>query len=100
LIVGFLDMERAVGMQWSAADLNEKVVNYYRDNGLRMPPPVLTDDDLARIRQRRAELFAQLDAVPAGGTLELAFPPDEHVESTEGVGGTTNSASRPTSRPR
>ena len=79
IIVGFLDTERASGTRWSADEFNDKAADYYSDHNLRTPPPVLTDDDLARIRQRRAELFAQLDAVPAGGTLELTFPPDERL---------------------
>lgn len=79
LIVGFLDTERAAGARWTAAEFNDKAAGYYRDHGLRTPPPVLTDDDLARIRQRRAELFARLDAVAPGGTLELTFPPADDI---------------------
>lgn len=75
LIVGFLDTERASGTRWNAADFNEKAAAYYSEHKLTTPPPTLRDDDLARIRQRRAELFAQWDAVPAGGTLELSFDP-------------------------
>ena len=73
LIVGFLDAERASGTRWSGDDFNDKARIYYYDHGLRPPPPTLSDDDLARIRARRAELFAQWDAVAPGGTLELAF---------------------------
>ena len=73
LIVGFLDTERASGARWSAEELNEKASAYYRDHKLTTAPPTLTDDDLARVRRRRAELFEQWDAVPAGGTLELSF---------------------------
>ena len=74
LIVGFLDTERASGTRWSAPDFNDKAAAYHREHGLRTAPPTLTDDDLARIRQRRAELFAMWDAVPAGDSLELLFP--------------------------
>ena len=73
LIVGFLDAERASMTRWTAADFNDKATIYYRDHSLSTAPPTLTDDDLARIRQRRAELFAEWDAVTAGGTLELTF---------------------------
>jgi hypothetical protein len=79
LIVGFLDSERATGLRWTAADFNDKAAAYYRDHGLSASPPVLTEDQLARVRQRRAELFAQLDAIPPGGTLELTFPPADAV---------------------
>ena len=75
LIVGFLDTERASGTRWSAAEFNDKAAAYHRDHGLSSAPPSLTDDELARIRQRRAELFAMWDAVPAGDALELTFPP-------------------------
>lgn len=77
LIVGFLDTERASGNRWTAAEFNDKAAAYYLDHHLRTTPPTLTDDDLARVRQRRAELFAQWDAVPAGGALELIFSFDD-----------------------
>ena len=79
LIVGFLDTERASGSRWSAADFNDKAAGYYREHAPDREPPTLTDDDLARIRQRRAELFAQWEAVPAGGTLELTFAPSAEI---------------------
>ena len=72
MIVGFLDRERASGERLPAADLNADLAAFARDNGL--PEPVqITDADLARIRQRRAELFAAWDAVASGEALELAF---------------------------
>ena len=73
LIVGFLDIERASGERWNAADFNDKAAAYYREHAPATSPPVLTDDDLVRIRQRRAELFAQWDAVSPGDALELTF---------------------------
>jgi hypothetical protein len=76
LIVGFLDTERASPARWTADDFNDKAAIYYRDHTLSTTPPTLTDDDLARIRQRRAELFAEWDAVPPGSSIELPFPPD------------------------
>jgi hypothetical protein len=75
LIVGFLDTERASGTRWSASDFNDKAALYYREHSRAGDPPFLSDDELARVRQRRAELFEQWDAVPAGGTLELTFEP-------------------------
>jgi hypothetical protein len=73
LIVGFLDTERASGTRWTANDFNDKASLYYRDHGLRSTPPTLTDDHLAQIRKRRAELFEQWDAVRPGDALELDF---------------------------
>jgi hypothetical protein len=75
LIVGFLDVERASLVRWSAAEFNEKATIFYRDHKINDAPPTLTDDDLNRSRARRAELFAKWDAVPAGEALELTFDP-------------------------
>ena len=73
LIVGFLDLERASGERWTAADLNEKIALYYETRGTFASTPPITDDELARIRQLRGELFARWDAVPEGEALELTF---------------------------
>jgi len=72
LIVGFLDMERAMGEMYSAADWNEKARLYYDTNG-GQPVRELGDDELNAIRDRRRELFSLWAAVPPGGTLELDF---------------------------
>jgi hypothetical protein len=40
----------------------------------RDAPRRLTDDDLARIRKRRAELFERWHALRPGQTLALSFP--------------------------
>ena len=72
LIVGFLDMERAAGVPWTAADFNEKAALYYSEHG-GAPLHALTDEQLDAIRDRRRELFAQWAAVPAGGALALPF---------------------------
>ena len=47
---------------------------YYREHEIRTTPPTLTDDDLARIRQRRAELFTEWESVSPGSAIELRFP--------------------------
>jgi len=95
LIVGFLDAERASTARWTAADFNDKAAIYYRDHNWPTTPPTLTDDDLARIRQRRAELFAEWEAVPPGSAIELPFPPDEPTADA-----TARDAQPATSRPR
>ena len=82
LIVGFLDAERASPTRWSAADFNDKTALYYREHDLRTTPPTLTDDDLARIRQRRAELFTEWEAVSPGSAIELQFPSDDVTAET------------------
>ncbi len=64
-LVGLLDGERAGGVIWSAKEFNQ-----HRPLARR-----LTDDDLARVRARRAELFRQWSAVKPGDALELRFEP-------------------------
>ena len=99
LIVGFLDTERASGTRWTAADFNDKTALYYAEHNLATTPPTLTDDDLARVRQRRAQLFAEWDAVPPGGTLELTF--DVGADATSSAQRTrSRDGSRPKSRAR
>lgn len=73
LIVGFLDTERASGARWSAADFNDKAALYYREHCPGVSPPTISEADLARIRRRRSELFAEWDAVRPGNALELVF---------------------------
>lgn len=68
LIVGFLDLERASGERWTAAELTEKLATQL---GARAPS--ISDEQLAQIRARRAELFERWDAVPPGESLELPF---------------------------
>src|SRR5216684_3397649 len=63
-IVGGLDAERASGTELSAAEFN----------ALTAIDRPLSDTELARVRERRRELFAQWTALPAGETLVLAFP--------------------------
>ncbi|HEY2806893.1 MAG TPA: hypothetical protein VGI92_13630 [Gemmatimonadales bacterium] len=72
LIVGFLDAERATADRWSAAEVNEKMRIFADENGLEQRVS-LTDEELAAIRARRAELFARWREVPAGAALELPF---------------------------
>ena len=91
LIVGFLDTERASGTRWTADEFNDKAAAYYREHNITSAPPTLTDDDLARVRQRRAELFEQWDAVPSGGTLELSFDLADQGNATAAQPGSRSS---------
>ena len=72
MIVGFLDVERASGELARAGDINQRLREYCAENGLA-EPPLLTDDDLWAVRQKRGELFSMWDAVEPGNALELAF---------------------------
>ena len=71
-IVGLLDMERHQASRVTVAELLEG------SGGARSPladvARHLTDADLDAVRARRAELFEQWAALPAGDTLALPFP--------------------------
>lgn len=72
-VVGTLDSERASGSRWTADEFNENTERFAA-NGGRPAPRKLTDDELALVRKRRAELFTRWHELPAGETLELTFP--------------------------
>jgi len=71
-VVGTLDAERAGGTRWTATEFNDSIAFHARTAGAS-PPRTLTDDELARVRHRRAELFQHWSALPPGGSLELEF---------------------------
>lgn len=71
-VVGTLDTERASGSRWTAEEFNENTARFAA-NGGRAKPRNLTDDELVRIRKRRAELFADWSALEPGRSLELTF---------------------------
>jgi len=72
-VVGTLDSERAGGTHWPASDFNETIARSFANAGLAVPR-TLTDDEVLRIRKRRAELFGVWNELPAGDTLHLSFP--------------------------
>jgi hypothetical protein len=69
-IVGALDSERASAAIWTAEDFHQQAAIHAASAGLPEPRR-LTDQELALVRARRAELFAQWCAIEAGNTLEL-----------------------------
>jgi hypothetical protein len=71
-IVGALDCERASGAIWPAEDFNRQATIHVASAGLPEPKQ-LTDEELARVRARRDELFAEWRAIQPGQTLELHF---------------------------
>lgn len=72
MIVGVLDMERRIEEGASADELNQRLAEYSIEHGLPQQRP-FTEEDLARVREKRAEMFAKWDAVPSGGALEIPF---------------------------
>ncbi len=79
LIVGMLDVDRAMRARgeppMDAAAITGQMLAYAEAHGIREPRPVLTDDQLTRIRARMSDLFSQWAEVAPGGTLELRFEP-------------------------
>lgn len=71
-IVGALDSERASGAIWPAADFNQQAGIHAKS--ARLPEPRRwIDEELAQVRKRRAELFAEWRAIEPGKTIELRF---------------------------
>ena len=73
LIVGFFDLEQRTGEIGNAGDFNWKIDTYFAEHKAPRPSFRVTDDQLSKIREKRADLFAQWRAVPPGETLELRF---------------------------
>ena len=72
MIVGMLDMERRTGERASPEELNQNVAEYAIENSLPQQRAI-TEEDLARVRANRAEMFAKWDAVRPGEALEIPF---------------------------
>ena len=72
-LVGLFDTERAGGMRLTASEFNEYAATHEAARGGRNPRR-LTEDELARVRSRRAELFSRWFALAPGETMELDFP--------------------------
>ena len=73
LIVGFLDAERAGGVQWTAEDLNEKAELYNAEHGRAPRWAALTDDDLTRVRKTARALIERWRTLNPGEAIELLF---------------------------
>ncbi len=72
LIVGAFDLERRIGELATAEEINQKVGEYCREHSLTDCPQV-TEGDVARVRAKRAELFAKWESVKPGESLEILF---------------------------
>lgn len=79
LIVGFFDLERSTGNAASADEFNDKIRDYLADNKFPPTSVCVDEEQLARVRQLRTELFARWREVAAGETLELPFSRDSIV---------------------
>ena len=72
MIVGMLDMERRMGERVTVQELNQKLAEYAVETSLPQQLEI-TEEDLARVRAKRAEMFAKWEAVQPGDALEIPF---------------------------
>jgi hypothetical protein len=73
VVVGFFDLERMSGERGSADETNERIQAVRADRGLPPTSFQISEDQIARIRRLRADLFDRWKAVPPGEALELSF---------------------------
>ena len=73
IFVGAFDLERRTGQVSSADEFNAQARFVAGRNGGRFVPRPLTEEDLTRVRETSANVFAKWAAVEPGGTLELPF---------------------------
>jgi hypothetical protein len=71
-VVGLFDLERMTGERGNAEQMNEQLRTVRADRGLSTTLSI-TDEQIARIRELRAELFDRWKTVPPGEALELSF---------------------------
>ena len=71
-VVGLFDLERMTGERGNAEQMNEQLRTARADRGLSTALSI-TDEQIARIRELRAELFDRWKTVPPGEALELSF---------------------------
>ena len=70
--VEMLDLERACGITWTAAELNKQAADFAAAGG-RSTPSAFTDTDLERVRSRIRALFDEWYSLMPESTLELTF---------------------------
>lgn len=73
-LVSSFTAERNSSTGWSAAEFNEQAASFARMKEWPVPRS-LTDEQLARVRDRFNELVAVWRDLPAGESLRLEFPP-------------------------
>jgi hypothetical protein len=73
VVVGFFDLERMRGERETADEMNSRLQSFRADRGL--PPTAfrIAEDQVARIRELRADLFSRWNEVAPGEALELSF---------------------------
>jgi hypothetical protein len=72
-IVGLFDVQRSLGVEWTADDVNDHARTYVstRDEGLEVRE--LNNEEIVRVRSRIRELTERWNALAPNETLELQF---------------------------
>ena len=73
LVVGYFDLKRMSGERATADEMNDRIRSFRADRGLAPTSFRATNEQIARIRELRADLFARWKVVPPGEALELSF---------------------------
>jgi len=73
MVVGFFDLERMTGERETAEVLCSRIQSAREDRGLPPTSFRITEEQIARIRETRADLFARWKAIPPGEALVLPF---------------------------
>ncbi|MEP7352882.1 MAG: hypothetical protein ABI824_06590 [Acidobacteriota bacterium] len=72
-IVGLVQAEQAGGKSWPAEEFNSTLADILTSANSVVPAPVLTEAQIAAVKQRRSEIVEQWNSVPVGEALDLTF---------------------------
>jgi hypothetical protein len=73
-IVGLFDVQRALGVEWTADEVNEHARTYVSARGGNGPEVrQLEEDEIVRVRARVRDLVQRWNDLAPDGTLELPF---------------------------
>ena len=75
-VVGLFDVQRSLGVEWTADQVNDHARTYVSARGGKGPEiRRLEDDEIVRVRARVGELVQRWNDLAPGETLELPFDP-------------------------
>ena len=81
MIVGYLDLEQRTGMLGTADEYNERIRTTCADGKISPTLFRLSDEQLADVRRRRAEVFTQWRSLAPGDAMEVEFNRPESAAS-------------------
>jgi hypothetical protein len=70
--VGLFDVQRSLGVEWTADEVNDQARVFAAARGTPAPP-VLTDEEVTTIRERVRDLFERWNRLTPDETLDLPF---------------------------